>query len=65
MNPKFRRIKYDYESETPTKTSTVSSPSITPNHNNGTNDHDLIQHMYEENRKLRFEQDGLFYFHYK
>ena len=63
MNPKFRRIKYEYESETPTKNSTVSSPCVTPSHNNGTNDHlqqDIIQQMYEENRKLRLEQDGSF-----
>ena len=57
-------MKYEYESETPTKTSTVSSPSVTPSHNNGINDHhhhqqDFIQQMYEENRKLRLEQEGL------
>ncbi|CAF3377823.1 unnamed protein product [Rotaria sp. Silwood1] len=62
INPKFRRIKYEYESETPTKTSNVSSPSVTPSHNNGTNDHhqqDFIQQIYEENRKLRVEQEEL------
>ncbi|CAF0939581.1 unnamed protein product [Adineta steineri] len=60
MNPKFRRIRYEYESDTPTKTSTVSSPC----HNNGINDHhqapqDIIQQMYEENRKLRLEQEEM------
>ncbi|CAF2391370.1 unnamed protein product [Rotaria sp. Silwood2] len=62
INPKFRRIKFEYESETPTKTSTVSSPSITPSQNNGTNDHhqqDFIQQIYEENRKLRLEQEEI------
>lgn len=36
---------------------------MTPSHNNGTNDHsqqDLLQQMFEENRKMRLEQEGLF-----
>ncbi|CAF1608185.1 unnamed protein product [Adineta ricciae] len=55
LNPKFRRIKFDYESETPTKTSTVSSPSVTPSHHNGDN----FQQIYEENKKLRLEQEEM------
>lgn len=59
INPKFRPIKYDHESETSAKTSAVSSPSMTPSHNNGTNDHqDLLQHLYDESRKLRLEHEG-------
>lgn len=65
MNPRFRRNRFDYESETPTKTSTVSSPSVTPSHNhiNNTNDHhqqDFMQQIFEENRKIRLEQEGMF-----
>ncbi|CAF4171071.1 unnamed protein product [Rotaria socialis] len=63
INPKFRRIRYEYENETPTKSSTISSPSVTPSHNNGINDHhqphDLFQQIYEENRKLRLEQEEI------
>ena len=63
INPKFRPVKYDHESETSAKTSAVSSPSMTPSHNNGTNDHhhqsqDLLQHLYDESRKLRLEHEG-------
>ena len=64
INPKFRRVKTDHDSETSTKTSNVSSPSITPSHNNGVDDHhhhpspDLLQHMYDETRKHRLEQEG-------
>ncbi|UJR35819.1 hypothetical protein I4U23_028566 [Adineta vaga] len=57
INPKFRRIKFDYEGDTPTRTSTVSSPSVTPSQNNGTNDHH--QQKHEDNRKFRLEQEEM------
>lgn len=71
LNPKFRPIKYDHDSETSAKTSTLSSPSMTPSHNNGTNDHhhhpsqDLLQHLYDESRKLRLEHEGLLHLNHR
>ena len=64
INQKFHRNKCDYENETLTKTSTVSSPSVTLNHNvNSTNDCHQRDQILQENRKYRLEQEGLFGFY--